>query len=179
MTNVDFFRAFAAYVDPYPLPERTKPFKSSPYYFEHNREALDYANIFSADEDDEEKSEYTKYIFHFTEPNGIKLRNNGSGKIESIEYSGRLLIVEPSDTQKPIDVQGGEAAEGRYELHAKPMIDGGGVMQQIADYNNLTINEYQLELLPGEEVYGILGMHGDGIWMGYRLTIINDQVIPE
>jgi hypothetical protein len=161
MTNVDFFRAFAASED--------ATVKTDVYYFEHNREALDFANIVTASEE----GDIQRKIFHFTTK--IDPLQNESGNTWAVDYSGALLVLIPSDPMQAPDVQNNQAAnDGRYEAIVKDMIDEGGVMAEIYNFNNLDGYNHDLRMYDVEEVYGDLAIHGDGIMFKYDIRIEHD-----
>jgi len=174
MTHVEYFRAFAAYTDADPVPANTPPVKDTAYYFEHNNQTLDVANLLQPD-----SSTDTQYkIFHYTSPNGIIAVTNDYGNVWAMKYIGELIILTPADLKVPPDVQKGNlVADGRFTKNIDPMIDQGGVIAEIRNYNNLSTNQYQLKIFPIEEIYGFLGMGGDGIKFRYELQI--DHETPD
>lgn len=171
MTNVDFFRNFAEYVDPSTLPTGTNPVKTEEYYFEHDRESLDFANIL----DPENPNDTQNKIFHYTNPNGIQPQINSHGGVWAMTYTGSLLVLVYGDPQGVIDVQAGtDESKGRYTQNVKPMIDNGGVISEIQNYNMLSTNQHNLRLFDVNEIFEVLGMHGDGIMFKYELRIEHD-----
>ena len=163
MTNVDFWRSFAANTD--------SSVKSIQYYFEHNRESLDFANLLKAEGPDDRQYK----IIHFTNPNGIIPQINEHGGLTAMRYLGTVLILVPANAKGVIDVQAGtDEDKGRYTENVKPMIDNGGVLAQVQNFNMLTSTQHLLRLSDVREIFGILGLNGDGIMFKYDLKIEHD-----
>lgn len=156
MTNADFFRAFAADIE-------TVSTKNVAYYFEHSRE--DFANLFDADSEDDDQIK----MFHYTD--SIEVNKNDSNRVESVSYRGSILMLLKADLDGVIDVQKEtDKEDGKYELYVKPMIDGGGVVKQIIDYNSCT-DVHELSISDIKEVYNMFDFNADGIWFKYELKI--------
>ena len=144
MTNVDFFKAFA---------------DSKSYYFEHGRE--DFANLYDA----EDGIEGVK-MFHFTDT--ITPFINPSGKVESVTYVGRILAGRLSGFDELI-----KDVTGKYEKYVKDLIDDGGIIEEIGEYNYCN-GAYQLTFSNIREIYNVFDVNIDGLWITYTLTIRND-----
>ena len=147
-TNVDFFRAFAADIT-------TVTAKTVEYYFEHSRE--DFANLFDADSEDDDQIK----MFHYTD--SIDLIKNESEFVEGVTYKGSILMLLKSDLDEVLDTQKDvEKEDGKYELYVKPMIDNGGVLKQIVDYNACNTG-HQITFTEMKEVYNMFDYNADGI----------------
>jgi hypothetical protein len=156
MTNVSFFRAFAA-------DTTTVTAKNTEYYFEHSRE--DYSNLYDGESPDDDQIK----MFHYTDD--IDVIKNESNRVEAVEYKGSVLMLVKSGMDEVIDVQmGGEKEKGKYELYVKPMIEGGGIVKYIIDYNSCT-DVHDLDITDIKEVYNMIDFNGDGIWFKYTLKI--------
>lgn len=162
-TNVDFFRSFA---------EDTSGTKEC-YYFEHSRDELDFSNLYDAEspEDDQLK------IVHFTNPRGVNVLVNDSSKVEGVMYRGAVFALYKSDLDQTLDVQAGnEKSDGKYEKYVKCLIENGGVLAEIADFNACNDN-YDFSSSGASEVYNMFDWNGDGIFFEYELTIrITDTI---
>jgi len=156
-TNVDFFRAFAADVT-------TVTDKNVAYYFEHSRE--DFANLYDADSEEDDQIK----MFHYT--NEIEVVKNESSSVDGVKYTGEILMLLKSDLDQTIDVQKGVAVDDtKYELYVKGMIEDGGVIKKIIDYNSCNTN-YEISFSGIKEVYNIFDFNADGIWFKYELYIV-------
>lgn len=156
MTNVDFFRAFAADIT-------TVTAKTVDYYFEHSRG--DFANLYDADSETDDQIK----MFHYTD--SIDLNVNDSNYVESVSYKGSILMLLKSDLDGVIDVQKEvDKEDGKYELYVKPMIDGGGVAKQIIDYNSCT-DVHELSISDIKELYNMFDVNADGLFFKYELKI--------
>lgn len=155
MTNVDFFRAFAA--------DTTDKLA---YYFEHSRVELDFSNLYGADSADDTQVK----MFHYTvKPTP---RKNESGRIEGTDYEGSIFFVIKSDLDEVIDTQvNTDSSDGKYELRVKQLIDEGGIADQICKYN-VCNDHWDLNFESGmEEIYNVFDDNFDGIIMTYNLYI--------
>ncbi len=169
MTNVGYFRTFAAYQDADPVPAGTPSVKTLDYYFEHNREAMDFANLYKVESPDDDQ----KKMFHYT--TAINPEQNQCGNTIAVLYTGNIIIVQKSDPQLLVDIQKGvEEDDGRYTKHPKDMINEGGILAEIYNFNNLAAYNHNLRHFGLEEVYGLLGIHADGIMFNYELRIEHD-----
>ena len=158
MTSVDFFRAFAA-------DTTTVASKKVAYYFEHSRE--DFANLYDADspEDDQIK------MFHYT--HDIQVEQSESGSVTGVRYAGEITVVIKSDLDETIDVQKDtEKADAKYELRIKPMIEDGGIIAEIIEYNRCnTARDFEISFSGLKEVYNMFDFNADGITFLYELFI--------
>jgi len=155
MTNVDFFRAFAADVST----------KAEAYYFEHSRE--DFANLYDADS----AADTQIKMFHYTDPRGINVVTNESGAVEDVEYNGEILMLIKSDIDEVIDGQKGQDYDqGKYEGRVKALIENGGLIAEILAYNNCNTN-YEIEFSGLSEIYNMFDFNADGIHFRYKITI--------
>lgn len=157
-TNVSFFRDFAE-------DKKTVTAKNTEYYFEHSRESLDYSNLFDTDREDDDQIK----MFHFTR--SIDVIKNDSSYVKGVKYSGSIYMLLKSDIDETIDVQKGvDSEEGKYELYVKSMIENGGLIKQIIDFNSCN-TEYEISFSDIREIYNFLGFNGDGIGFKYELMI--------
>lgn len=157
-TNVSFFRAFAA-------DKTTVSAKTVAYYFEHDRSNLDFANLFDADGEADNQIK----MFHFTET--IVPEINESSYVDGMRYTGRILMLLKSDLDETIDVQKDvDSEDGKYELYVKDMIENGGELKKIIDYNACN-TDYDISFSELKEVYNFFDWNGDGIWFKYELFI--------
>ena len=155
-TNVDFFRNFAA-------DKTTVTAKNVAYYFEHSRE--DFANLFDADSEDDDQIK----MFHYTD--SIEVVVNESSFVDGVKYTGSILMLLKSSLDETIDVQKGfDSADGKYELYVKPMIEDGGIIKHIVDYNSCN-TDYEISFSDLKEVYNMFDFNADGIWFKYELLI--------
>jgi (2Fe-2S) ferredoxin len=160
MTNVDFFREFAALVV-----ENVKP----AYFFEHGRQSRVDANLF--DEDDNRIK-----MFHYTRE--FVERANQVGTVLGVEYRGTIYTVVKSDLDDLVDKEIIEDDEpvkdGKYDKHVKPLINGGSLFKLIRSFNNCTY-DYELTFTRIVEIYNFLDYNADGIAFDYTLFIPNDR----
>lgn len=155
-TNVSFFRDFAA-------DKTTVATKNVEYYFEHSRE--DFANLFDADGEDDDQIK----MFHYTD--SINVIKNDSNYVEAVEYKGSILMLLKSDLDETIDVQKGVDVDcGKYERYVKPMIEGGGIVKQIIDYNSCK-DVHEINFSDIKEVYNMFDFNADGIFYKYELKM--------
>lgn len=155
-TNVDFFRAFAA-------DKTTLTAKNTAYYFEHSRE--DFANLYDADSADDDQLK----MFHYTTT--IEVLKNESNYVEGVRYRGEILCLKKSDMDEVLDVQRDtHKDEGKYEKYIKPLIENGGVLKQIIDYNACN-TDHQLSFSDIREVYNMFDFNADGLFFRYELVI--------
>ena len=158
MTNVDFFRDFAA--------DTTS--KKNVYYFEHSRETLDFSNLFDADsaEDDQLK------IFHFTDSIEVEL-NEAGDLVVGVKYSGKILALIKSDLDETVDTQKNTKSEdGKYEKRVKELIEDGGVIAEIISFNNCdTDYDKEISFSDLKEVYNMFDWNGDGVFFKYEVVI--------
>lgn len=115
-TNVTFLRAFAADTATHDSEES--------YFFAHDRKEFDFANLM-------EPSEQIK-MFHYTM--GFRVMNNQSGGIEGVTYKGIIMAGSNSDFSDVIDNHGGDVETARYNVHVKPLIEGGGLIAEIINF---------------------------------------------
>ncbi len=156
MTNVDFFRAFAA-------DKTTVTAKNVAYYFEHSR--TDFANLYDADSQTDDQIK----MFHYSKT--IVVETNESGYVEGVRYTGDLLMLLKSDLDEVLDVQkDGDAVDGKYELYVKDMIEDGAILKLIIDYNSCN-TDYELIFSNLVEAYNMFDWNGDGIAVEYELFI--------
>jgi hypothetical protein len=166
VTNVDFFRSFA----------EDTTYKSDPYHFEHDRESLDFSNLFESTEQDEaalaSDDDQQIKMFHFTSNNGIIPDINESGGFEGIRYRGEILVLKKSQIDEVIDVQKGvEKEDGKYEKRMKPLLDTTtGFFAEISEYNSCNLG-YDLKFVSATEVYNWFDENMDGLWLKYDLYI--------
>lgn len=155
-TNVDFFRAFAKDVT-------TVTAKNVEYYFEHSRE--DFANLYDADSEEDDQIK----MFHYT--TGVEVVKNESSFVDGVRYKGEILMLLKSDLDGTIDVQKGvDSEDGKYELYVKPMIENGGVIKHIIDYNACN-TDYEINFSEIKEIYNMFDFNADGIFFRYELFI--------
>ena len=155
-TNVSFFRAFAA-------DKTTVTAKNVAYYFEHSRD--DFANLFDADSPTDDQIK----MFHYT--TAIVPEVNESSFVDGVRYTGEILMLLKSDLDEVIDVQKGTDIEnGQYELYIKPMIEDGGILKHIVDYNACN-TDYELDFTDIKEVYNMFDWNGSGIFFQYEVFI--------
>jgi hypothetical protein len=159
MTNVDFFRLFSLNLASHS--------SGKTYFFAHDRKSLDFSNLEEGTSplDDQIK------LFHFT--TGIRTITYPSGGVEGVVYKGVLIAALKSDFTNVIDAQQGvDEDTARYNVHVKPLIDGGGIVAEIVDFNSCNTDH---EIIFGEatEVYGLFDANMDGIWIPYTMTIKN------
>jgi len=174
MTNVDFFRDFAA--------ETTMAtVKTDAYYFEHDTEMQAIGNFMQSTGTNDTQ----KKMFHFTYPEGIIPIQNDSDNTTGVKYRGECLVLVQADPGLPVDVQGGIAENtGRYTANIKDMVDQGEILRQLREYAtqlNITAlaaggdnTYYTIRIQSVTEVYGQMGFYGDGIAFKYELTIKHD-----
>lgn len=164
MTDVDFFRAFAA--------DTTVISGKSEYYYEYTRQSLDFSGLFSAESENDTQLK----ILHYHAPKGIKFITNESGNVHRVRFRGSLLMVRIGNPQSYPDVQRGNSVnDGIYESQLKPIIDSGGIPLEMANYNSRVSTGIR-ELEFGEADPLFLYPIGksrvvNGIWMSYRMEI--------
>ena len=162
MTNVDFFRLFADEVI-----ENVK----QAYHFEHGRSRRADANLYDGSD--------TKPIkmFHYTQPGGIIVRKNDSGATIGVEYRGTCYCIKKSNLDELVDksqiVNNTTNYVGKYDTYVKGLIDGGGIIKEIIDFNACEY-DHDLNFTRISEVYNDLDFNGDGIAFEYTLYIEND-----
>ena len=155
-TNVSFFRAFAA-------DKTTVSAKTVEYYFEHSRE--DFANLYDADGEDDDQVK----MFHYT--TSIVVEKNESNYVDGVRYTGEILMLLKTDLDGVIDVQKDvDSADGKYELYVKPMIENGGLIKHIIDYNACN-TDYDISFSEIKEIYNMFDFNADGIHFKYELFI--------
>ena len=108
-------------------------------------------------------------MFHYTD--SIEVVVNESSFVDGVKYSGYILMLLKSSLDETIDVQKGfDSADGKYELYVKPMIEDGGIIKHIVDYNSCN-TDYEISFSDLKEVYNMFDFNADGIWFKYELLI--------
>lgn len=160
MTNVDFFRQFAA---------STIENVKVAYYFEHGRQSRVDANLFDGTETQVKMFHYTRDIID---------RSNEMNTVLGVEYRGTIYCIVKSDLDDLVDKdeQVGQSVikNGKYDKHVKPLIDEGGILSEIRRFNRCDF-DYDLTFSRIIEVYNFLDYNGDGIAFDYTLYIPNER----
>jgi hypothetical protein len=152
MTNVDFFREFAANTE----------IKDSEYFIEHTRIRKWDANLYDGDDNLPVK------MFHYTL--SIQPIVNDVFTLTHMEYRGSIFCLVKSDLDDLVDKDVSGNKTGKYDTHVKPLIDAGGIIALINKFNRC---RYDIPITYSRviEVYNDLDFNGDGILIEYVMRI--------